>query len=118
MRRLNAEKADFGRMLVLLDSSAERLDKGDVATAIAQRREAIALSPRFAEAHYQLGVALRLKPEQSAVAEAEAAPRQAITLDPNHARAHVELARLLALRGDKAGAEQARQRAAALAPCS
>lgn len=116
VRRLNAEKADFGRMLVLLDSSAERLDKGDVATAIAQRREAIALSPRFAEAHYQLGVALRLKPEQ--MAEAEAALRQAITLDSNHARAHAELARLLDLRGDKAGAEQARQRAVTLAPCS
>ena len=116
VRRLNAEKADFGRMLVLLDSSAERLDKGDLATAIAQRREAIALSPRFAEAHYQLGVALGRDAQQ--LPEAEVALRQAITLDPQHARAHAELARLLDLRGDKAGAEQARERAATLAPCS
>jgi tetratricopeptide (TPR) repeat protein len=119
IRRLNAEKADFGRMLVLLDSSAERLDKGDLAIAIAQRREAIVLSPRFAEAHYQLGAALRLMPaDQTADAEAETALRQAITLDPNHARAFAELARLLDVRGDKSGAEQARQRAATLAPCS
>jgi tetratricopeptide (TPR) repeat protein len=128
VRRLNAEKADFGRMLVLLDLSAALLDKGDLAGAVARRREAVSLSPGFAEAHYQLGVALGRNAARTAgvmaahaggqLEEAEAALRQAITLSPSHARAHAELARLLDLRGDKAAAEQARLRAATLAPCS
>jgi tetratricopeptide (TPR) repeat protein len=116
IQRLNAEKADFGRMLVLLDSSEALLKKGDVAGAIAQRREAIALSPAFPEAHYDLGLALSAADPSST--EAEAAFRRAIALDPNHARAFAALGRVLEARGDDAGARAARARATALAPCS
>jgi tetratricopeptide (TPR) repeat protein len=116
VQRLNAEKADFGRMLVLLDASADLLKKGKVADAIAQGREALALVPTFAEAHYQLGLALRQDPR--AIVEAESAFRQAIALDARHARAHRELGRLLESKGDKDGAQEALQHAAALAPCS
>jgi tetratricopeptide (TPR) repeat protein len=116
VERINSEKAALGRTLVLLDSSAALLAKGDVAGAIAQRREAVASSSRFADAHYELGVALAAA--EGSRAEAEAAFRQAIVLDERHARAHAALATLLASRGDEAGAHAARARAAELAPCS
>jgi Flp pilus assembly protein TadD len=103
-------------MLVLLDSSASLLKKGDITGAIAQRREAIALDPAFAEAHYDLGVALSEADASSA--EAEAAFRRAIALDPDYARAYAALGRLLEARGDAAGARAARARTAALTPCS
>ncbi len=116
VHRLNAEKADFGRMLVLLDSSATLLARGDLAGAVAQGREAVALGPTVADAHFELGLALS-EVDGSRV-EAEAAFRQAIALDPGHARAYRALARLLELRGDQAAARASRARAAALAPCS
>jgi tetratricopeptide (TPR) repeat protein len=116
VERINSERADFGRMLVLLDSSEGLLAKGDVAGAIAQRREAIAISPAFAEAHYELGVALARSSGQEK--DAEAALHRAIALDPTLARAHSALAQLLEARGDKDGAREERTRAAALAPCS
>jgi tetratricopeptide (TPR) repeat protein len=116
VERINAEKAALGRTLVLLDASSALLAKGDVAGAIVQRREAVATSPAFADAHYELGVALQRLPDSSA--EAEAALRQAIALDSTHARAHKALAVLLDARGDSEGARAARARAVALAPCS
>jgi tetratricopeptide (TPR) repeat protein len=116
VERINSEKAALGRTLVLLDSSGALLAKGDVAGAIAQRREAVAASVGFAEAHYELGVALVAA--EGSRAEAEAAFRQAIALDERHARAHAALATLLASRGDESGAHAARMRAAELAPCS
>lgn len=114
MKRLNAEKADFGRMLVLLDSSAGLLKNGNILGAIAQRREAITISPGFAEAHYELGLASTAADASSA--EAEAAFRRAIALDPNHARAYAALARLLDARGNEIAARAARTRATALTP--
>jgi tetratricopeptide (TPR) repeat protein len=116
VQRINAEKADFGRMLVLLDSSAALLKNGDIKEAIAQRREASALAPGFAEVHYELGLALRAADASSA--EAEAAFRQAIALEPAYARAYSALGDVLEKRGDGAGARAARVRASALAPCS
>ncbi len=114
VQRLNGEKADFGRMLVLLDSSAALRARGDLARAVAQGREAVALSPTSAEAHVELGLAL--SELDGTRAEAETAFRQAIALDPGDARAYRALARLLELRGDQAAARAARARAAVLAP--
>ena len=114
--RLNGEKAAFGRALVLLDSSARLLARGDLAGAVAQRREAVAASPEFADAHYELGVALERA--NGSGQEAEASFRRAIALDPRHARAYAALAAQLQRRGDDAGVRQARARAIALAPCS
>jgi tetratricopeptide (TPR) repeat protein len=116
VQRINTEKADFGRALVLLESSAALMAKGDVAGAIARRREVVSLSPGFPDGHYELGLALR--EVETSRAEAERAFRQTITLDPEHARAYDALARLLEVRGDEAGAHAARARAAELAPCS
>jgi tetratricopeptide (TPR) repeat protein len=116
VERINARKAALGRALVLLDSSTALLERGDVAGAIAQRREAVHASPDLAEAHYELGLALQRVPQ--AMADAEAALRQAIGLDPRFARAHAALARLLDAKGDSQAAAAARSRAAELAPCA
>ncbi len=116
VQRINSEKADLGRALVLLESSAALMAKGDVAGAIARRREVVSLSPGFPDGHYELGLALR--EVEASRTEAERAFRQTITLDPEHARAYDALARLLEVRGDEAGARAARARAAELAPCS
>jgi tetratricopeptide (TPR) repeat protein len=116
VERINAEKAALGRALVLLDASAALLTRGDVSGAIAQRREAVAASPDFAEAHYELGLALQRV--DASRQEAEASFGRAISLDPRLARAHAALGLLLETRGDTAGASAARDRAAALAPCS
>ena len=116
VRRINEEKSNFGRTLVLLDSSEALLSKGDVAAAIAQRREAVALSPSFADGHYELGLALQR--DAASRSDAELAFRQAIALDSGHARAHRALADLLERRGDAGGARDARARAKAVAPCS
>jgi len=115
VRRLNEEKSAFGRALVLLDASAAQLSKGDVAGAIARRREAVALSPSFADAHYQLGLALQQAERR---ADAEQAFRDAIANDATHAPAYLALADLLERRGDANGARDARARAKAAAPCS
>jgi tetratricopeptide (TPR) repeat protein len=115
VERLNAEKAAFGRALVLLDASNALVTHGDIAGGIARRREAVEASPGFAEAHLELGLALQRAGRSP---EAEASFRQTIALDPRLARAHAALAALLDAKGDEQGARASRTRAAELAPCS
>jgi tetratricopeptide (TPR) repeat protein len=65
---------------VLATSSGRRLLKaGDVEGAIAQFRAAINSSPNYAQAHYQLGIALRQK---GAKEESSQEFRRASELDP------------------------------------
>jgi tetratricopeptide (TPR) repeat protein len=141
IQRVNAENANFGRTLVLLDAATAQLARGRRAAAIARLREAIALSPHSPEALYRLGLALlpttpRAKVSSSSPSssrsvqplamsatkptrearEAESLFAQVVALDPDHAHAQFELGRLLAARGDAAAAIQALQRAAAKAP--
>src|SRR5947207_1248515 len=113
VRRINAEDADHGRALVLLQTAADRIQRGEVTPAIDDLREAAALNPRFAETHYQLGLALA---RSGAHAEdAEASFRRAIELDPGRAAAHYQLGLLLARR-DRAGAAGELQAALAAEP--
>ena len=65
-------------------------DKGRVEVAIACWRQAIALDPEFAWAHYNLGAALA---DKGQVDEAIACYQKAIALDPKHAAARTGLAR-------------------------
>jgi Flp pilus assembly protein TadD len=108
VQRLKERETALGRALVLVEMGAGQLDKGDAAAAVASLREAVTVSPDFAEAHYRLGLAL-----QKAAAppsQVEDALLRAVQLDPAHARARFEWARLLAARGDTVGArDQFRQ---------
>jgi tetratricopeptide (TPR) repeat protein len=113
VRRINAEAADYGRALVLLQTAADRMERGEVTRAIDDLREAAGLSPRFAETHHQLGLALA---RSGAHAEDAAASfRRAIELDPGGAAAHYELGLLLAKR-DRAGASSELRAALAAEP--
>jgi Flp pilus assembly protein TadD len=67
--------------------------KGDLDGAEAAYREAIRLDPKYARAHYQLGMALRARRD---VDGAVAAYRQAIRLEPKFALPHNDLAWVLA----------------------
>ena len=80
-----------------------------VGKAAALSREALAIDPADAHAHFSLGYALSARGD---LAGAEAAFRAAITTDPQHATAHCNLGSILGERGDLAGA--ARSFAAAL----
>ena len=65
-------------------------DKGRVEVAIACWRKAIALDPKYAKAHHNLGATLYGKGQ---VDEAIACFKKAIALDPKHAAARTGLAR-------------------------
>jgi superkiller protein 3 len=84
-----------------LGIALERSDRLD--QAIVRYRAALASKPDFAEAHLNLGMALRAHGEptedtKAGVSEAEYHLRQATLLDPGGARAHSELARSLLAR--------------------
>jgi tetratricopeptide (TPR) repeat protein len=87
---------------------------GDTAAAAASLREAVQAAPEFAEAWYQLGLALAAAPGASS--EAEDALLRAIQLEPGHARARFEWARRVAARGDTVAALDQLARAVELQP--
>ena len=62
--------------------------QGKLEEAIAAYRQAIGLKSDYAEAHYNLGVALT---DQGKLEEAIAAYRQAIGIKPDYAEAHSNL---------------------------
>jgi Flp pilus assembly protein TadD len=112
IQRINARNADGGRTLVLLQTASALLAKNDPEAALAQLREAAALSPAFAEAHFQLGVAL----QQSSPEAAEVAFTRVLNLRPDHAEAHHRLALLLLARHDSGTAAAELAKAVYLAP--
>ena len=68
------------------------MTKGQLDEAIAEYKQAITLDPKFALAHYNLGIALRAKGQvEAAIAEF----KQAIRLDPKLALAHNNLGNAL-----------------------
>src|SRR5262249_23474210 len=88
-------------------------DQGRLAEAEAALRKAIDLQPDYAQAHYNLGLALR---NQGKLAEAEAAFRKAIELQPDFAEAYVGLGLALKNQGKLAEAVKAYRRAVELKP--
>ena len=64
------------------------MDQGKLDEAVAEYRAAIRLKPDYAEAHYNLGIALT---DQGKLDEAVAEYRAAIRLQPDYAEAHYNL---------------------------
>jgi Tfp pilus assembly protein PilF len=114
VQRLKEQETGLGRAMVLVEMAATQLGKGDAAAAVASLRDAVAASPDFAEAHYQLGRALRRAAAPSA--EVEEAFLRAVRLDPGHGAARYEWARQLAARGDTLGAVDQLRKAVELQP--
>ena len=105
---LNKENAD---LWLVLGSLNGRL--GDATAAEACMRNAIALRPNWAIAHFNLGISLR---DQRRLAEATEAFRTAIQLKPDYADAHNAIGYVLAVQGQGPAAEQHFRRAVALNP--
>jgi tetratricopeptide (TPR) repeat protein len=114
IQEMKADNARDGQTLVLLQTASDRMKKGEGAAAVAQLREAAALSPRFEETHFQLGLALEHAAADTS--EAESAFRRALTLNPDHAAAHYRLGVLLMTRGNVQGAAVALRRATEIEP--
>ena len=114
LEKINLAAANQGRAMILVESAAGHINKGERSAAVQELQEAVTLSPGFIEAHYQLGLALAPSAEGSA--KAESAFRQVLRLDPNHARAHLELGLLFARKGDRVEAAAEFENAAKLAP--
>ncbi len=86
---------------------------GRPAEAEKEWREAIRIKPDYAEAHYNLGVALD---DQGRAAEAEKEYREAIRIKPDYAEAHSCLGALLAAQGRAAEAEKEYREAIRIKP--
>lgn len=86
---------------------------GNLAEALAAYREAVALDPRNATAHNNLGFLLA---QQQEWREAISHLRRAVRLDADHAGAHSNLGQALAAVGETDAALKALEKATALAP--
>src|SRR5207244_3464006 len=116
-QELKRQEAARSRAMLLVEMASKQLDKGEAVAAVASLREAVSTAPDFAEAQYQLGLALRKAPPASTEAgPGEDALLAAVKLDPGHAAARYEWARLLAARGDVVGAVDQLHRAVELQP--
>jgi tetratricopeptide (TPR) repeat protein len=127
VERINGGKAALGRAMLLVDSATDALKRARPADAVPLLREAVALAPALAEAHFQLAMALKQgqarRSSRTAAAvgrspgdEVDVELRRAVELEPSHAPAHVELGLRHASRGEIPSAIDALRRAVMLAP--
>lgn len=114
VRQINIENAGVSRAMILLETAAGLMSKGERTAALDQLWEAVSASPSFAEAHYQL--ALALLPPAGNAKDSEAHFLRVVQLDADHAKAHHQLGVLRARRGDLPGALASLRRACELAP--
>jgi hypothetical protein len=83
------------------DAAVLYLEEGEPARAADHWRAVVALQPKVAASHFNLGTALMLAKQP---ADAAAEFKAAIALNPSHAPAHHSLGQLLLAHGDRAGA--------------
>ena len=115
LKRIDTAKTKAGRAMILVETASGDMKKSDFSTAIGALQEAVSLSPDFAEAYYQLGLALlqadkTSKPtsttnastsaKKDTLAQAEAAFQHVLQLDPNNALASFQFGQLLKARGE------------------
>ena len=127
VQRVNDEKAALGRAMLLVDTATDVLKRARPADAVPLLREAVALAPAFAEAHFQLAIALKQgeagHSSRTAAAvrggqsdEVDAELRRAVELEPSHAPAYVELGLRRASRREITSGIEALRHAVTLAP--
>jgi protein O-GlcNAc transferase len=96
-----------------IDAALEDLANGRPAAAVAALKQALALDPRLAPAHQNLGIALE---ELGRPDEAEAAYRDALRIDPAYVAALNNLGELLHRRGRLEEARQCFQATLSMGP--
>ncbi|MBZ5581901.1 MAG: tetratricopeptide repeat protein [Acidobacteriia bacterium] len=111
---LTAEQRSLGRAMVLVQSARQRLEAKDFPAALQAAREAVAASPRFPDAQFELGRAILAS--HGVRAEAVRAFREVLNLDPERSDAHYQLGLALLDSDAKAALEELRA-AALMAPC-
>jgi tetratricopeptide (TPR) repeat protein len=127
VERINTEKAALGRAMLLIDSARDLLNRAEPEGALPLLKEAVALAPGLAEAHFQLSIALNRAGAQAMMSgqgqgrfgkdgDIEAELRRAIERDPAHAQAHFNLGQRCAIRGDIPSALASLRRAVSVAP--
>jgi Flp pilus assembly protein TadD len=132
VQRLKEQEAGLSRAMVLAGMATGQLEKGDVAAAVVNLREAVGAAPDLAEVHHLLGLGLQRASASPAEAEASAPPAEAeasappaeaeeallraVQLDPVRAKFRYEWARLLSARGDTEGALGQLRKAVELQP--
>ncbi len=107
-------KARASRSIVLLQEANQKRSEGDKSGAISSLRRAVALSPDFGEATFQL--ATLLSGEAGSFAEAERLFRRVVEINPRYARAYRGLGSLLLRSKRYSEGESALQHALELAP--
>jgi tetratricopeptide (TPR) repeat protein len=85
----------------LLHAASRLVEESNLADALALTERAVALDPRFAEAHHQCALVLHSIDQAEAAAESY---RAALRLNPHHFAAAAGLGHLCAAEGDLAGA--------------
>ena len=124
LETLNRQKSNAGESMILVETVAADVSKGELREAADKLQKAASLSPDFLEAHYQLGVTLKnLAASLKTTAEKESKLRQAeeqlhavLQLEPNHAAAHMQLGLVLESEGKLREARAELQTATRSAP--
>jgi tetratricopeptide (TPR) repeat protein len=111
---IDALKANAGRSRVLLESAVQRLNKGDVDTALSELGQSVALSPEYPEAQFQLARAMLKK--GAPPAELAKTLRRVIELKPDYAEAHLQLGLVLEHMGQQIEALTELKKSVDLAP--
>jgi protein O-GlcNAc transferase len=112
-RQQRRAAAKLGNPLYFCNLGVALKQQGRLEEAIAACRQAIAIKPDYAEAHFNLGNALY---DQGKLEEAVTAYRQAIAIKPDYFESHYNLGNVLHGRGKLEEAVNAYRRAIAVKP--
>ena len=113
LRKVNAEASNFGQSMILVQTAADHMNKGETSEAVRALQEAVSLTPTFTEAQYQLASALRRSGDNK---KSEEASWKVLQLEPDHALAHLNLGLLLSKEGDANQAEVELKKAIQIEP--
>jgi len=94
-----------------IETGKKLLQQKDVPRALLQFRNAVQVTPKSAEAHYQLGLAYM---EASDPRNGYASFRRVLELDPKHKAAQLHVAQMMSMSNDPALLKDAQQRLQAL----
>ena len=108
------QRADFNRAILSVKNGRSALEDGKPDEAVAALREAVALSPRYEDAHYYLGVALTEVEEEPA--DALRCFETVLELNPQRAEAHFQLGLIFLRSGQRREALAALRKSVDLAP--
>ncbi len=112
---LTAEQRSLGRAMLLVQSARQHSGSGNRTASLSELREAVRTAPGYAEAHYQLALAIIESGGDRNEALREL--RTVVNLDPERAGAHYQIGLVLLQTGEKVRALDELKAALDMAPC-